>query len=115
MVGFDTVDDESKWERRVHKKFPLPKFWTNSINPPYSYYIYYLFANIAVLNQFRKVRRFNLFAFRPHSGEAGDPEHLAAAFMTAEGINHGITLRKVPPLQYLYVKTCFYLYTFLLF
>ncbi len=42
------------------------------------------------------------FTFRPHAGEAGDPEHLAAAFLTAQGINHGILLRKVPALQYLY-------------
>lgn len=105
VVGFDSVDDESKLERRVHKKFPYPKFWTHAINPPYSYYIYYLYANIGVLNRFRKARGFSTFAFRPHSGEAGDPEHLIAAFLTAEGINHGITLRKVPALQYLYYLT----------
>ncbi|KAJ1755737.1 AMP deaminase, partial [Coemansia sp. RSA 2167] len=33
---------------------------------------------------------------------AGDTEHLAAAFLSAQGINHGILLRKVPALQYLY-------------
>ena len=42
------------------------------------------------------------FAFRPHSGEAGDIEHLASAFLTSFGINHGILLRKTPVLQYLY-------------
>lgn len=42
------------------------------------------------------------FMFRPHSGEAGDPEHLVNAFLVAYGINHGITLRKLPALQYLY-------------
>lgn len=42
------------------------------------------------------------FVFRPHSGEAGDPEHVAAAFLTAQGIAHGITLRYSPVLQYLY-------------
>lgn len=104
VVGFDSVDDESKLERRVHKKYPYPKFWTHAINPPYSYYTYYLFANIGILNRFRKARGFSTFPFRPHSGEAGDPEHLIAAFLTAEGINHGITLRKVPALQYLYVS-----------
>ena len=29
-------------------------------------------------------------------------DHLAATFLTAEGINHGINLRKSPTLQYLY-------------
>jgi AMP deaminase len=42
------------------------------------------------------------FAFRPHAGEAGDTEHLAATFMLAHSISHGILLRKVPALQYLY-------------
>ncbi|KAG9103631.1 AMP deaminase [Ceratobasidium sp. 370] len=42
------------------------------------------------------------FVFRPHSGEAGDTDHLAAAFLTAHSISHGILLRKVPALQYLF-------------
>jgi AMP deaminase len=28
--------------------------------------------------------------FRPHCGESGDINHLAAAFLLADGINHGI-------------------------
>ena len=105
VVGFDSVDDESKLERRVHKKFPFPKHWKHAANPPYSYYIYYLYANIGVLNNFRRARGLSTFALRPHSGEAGDPEHLISAFLTSEGINHGITLRKVPALQYLFYLT----------
>ena len=42
------------------------------------------------------------FVFRPHCGEAGDPEHLASAYLTAHSISHGILLRKVPALQYLF-------------
>ena len=38
-------------------------------------------------------------------GEAGDPDHLAAAFLTSTGINHGILLGKSPVLQYLYYLT----------
>ena len=41
------------------------------------------------------------FVFRPHSGEAGDTDHLTSAFLTSHGINHGIVLRKVPAMQYL--------------
>ncbi|WCJ19911.1 AMP deaminase [Euphorbia peplus] len=37
--------------------------------------------------------------FKPHSGEAGD---IAATFLTAQNIAHGINLRKSPVLQYLY-------------
>ena len=40
--------------------------------------------------------------FRPHCGEAGDTEHLTSAFLTAHSISHGILLRKVPALQYLF-------------
>lgn len=40
--------------------------------------------------------------FRPHAGEAGDIDHLAATFLTAHNIAHGINLRKSPVLQYLY-------------
>lgn len=102
VIGFDSVDDESKAEKRMHKKYPFPKYWDSEHNPPYSYYLYYMFANISVLNQFRKKRNFNLFVLRPHAGEAGDTDHLASAFLTSYSISHGILLRKVPALQYLY-------------
>ncbi|KAJ1982315.1 AMP deaminase [Dimargaris xerosporica] len=102
VVGFDSVDDESKAERRIYRKYPVPKLWDIQLNPPYSYYIYYMYANMANLNQWRKQRGFNTFVLRPHCGEAGDTDHLAAAFLTSQHINHGITLRKVPGLQYLY-------------
>ena len=32
-----------------------PDEWTDSENPPYSYYIYYMFANMTILNHFRSV------------------------------------------------------------
>ncbi|ORY91145.1 hypothetical protein BCR43DRAFT_479906 [Syncephalastrum racemosum] len=102
VVGFDSVDDESKPERRTYKKFPIPKEWDTKHNPPYSYYLYYMYANMASLNNWRKARGFNTLVLRPHCGEAGDTEHLTAAFLTSFGISHGILLRKVPALQYLY-------------
>lgn len=42
------------------------------------------------------------FVLRPHCGEAGDPDHLSSAFLTSHSISHGILLRKVPALQYLF-------------
>ncbi|CDO77165.1 hypothetical protein BN946_scf184657.g41 [Trametes cinnabarina] len=102
VVGFDTVDDESKAERRFHRKFPYPRLWDAKESPPYSYWVYYMYANIASLNQWRHRRGFSTFVFRPHCGEAGDPEHLASAYLTAHSISHGILLRKVPALQYLF-------------
>ena len=102
VVGFDSVDDESKSERRFYRKYPVPTEWNTKQNPPYSYWIYFMFANLASLNYWRKQRGFSTFALRPHCGEAGDPDHLAVGFLCCQGISHGILLRKVPLLQYLY-------------
>ncbi|GMM52043.1 AMP deaminase [Starmerella bacillaris] len=102
VVGFDSVDDESKPDRRRVAKYPVPAEWDANLSPPYSYYLYYLYANIASLNQFRKRLGYNTFVLRPHCGEAGDPEHLVPAFITSLGISHGILLRKIPFMQYLY-------------
>jgi len=40
-----------------------------------------------------------VFSLRPHAGEAGDVEHIAASFLIAGSINHGLTLLKSTPLQ----------------
>jgi AMP deaminase len=102
VIGFDSVDDESKVERRFYRKFPLPKDWNTTQNPPYSYWIYYLFVNMASLNVWRKQRGFNTFVIRPHCGEAGDTDHLASAVLCCHSISHGLLLRKVPLLQYIF-------------
>ncbi|CAJ2513358.1 Uu.00g014770.m01.CDS01 [Anthostomella pinea] len=102
VIGFDSVDDESKVERRLFKKFPVPNEWTSKQNPPYSYWIYYLFANMSSLNHWRRQRGFNTFLLRPHCGEAGDSEHLAVALLCSHSISHGLLLRKVPLLQYIF-------------
>ena len=102
VVGFDSVDDESKPERRLFRKFPLPRAWNTKQNPPYSYWIYYLFANITSLNAWRKQRGMNTFLLRPHCGEAGETDHLAAAVLCCHSISHGILLRKVPLMQYIF-------------
>ncbi|ETI26244.1 AMP deaminase [Cladophialophora carrionii CBS 160.54] len=102
VIGFDSVDDESKVERRLYRKFPTAREWDTKQNPPYGYWIYYLFANMTSLNAWRKRRGFNTFLLRPHCGEAGDTDHLAAALLCSHSISHGITLRKVPLLQYIF-------------
>ncbi|KAK1152298.1 AMP deaminase 1-like, partial [Acipenser oxyrinchus oxyrinchus] len=103
VTGFDSVDDESKHSGHMFcTKSPKPEEWTAEKNPSYTYYIYYMYANIMVLNQLRKERGMNTFQFRPHCGEAGAVTHLLAAFMTADNISHGLNLKKSPVLQYLY-------------
>lgn len=101
-VGFDMVDDESLRERPMRNSLPTPDQWTNEYDPPYALFAYYLYANIVALNKLRAFMGLNTFAFRPHSGEAGDVEHLAASFLLARSINHGIMLKHNPALQYLF-------------
>ncbi|XP_057494383.1 probable AMP deaminase isoform X1 [Actinidia eriantha] len=102
VVGFDIVDDESKPERRPTKHMPKPAEWTNEFNPAYSYYAYYCYANLYTLNKLRESKGMPTIRLRPHCGEAGDIDHLAAAFLLCHNISHGINLRKSPVLQYLY-------------
>ncbi|XP_055298270.1 AMP deaminase 2 isoform X3 [Sitodiplosis mosellana] len=103
VIGFDSVDDESKPENPLFDRdVSAPEEWTDEDNPPYAYYIYYMYANMTVLNQFRKERGMNTFVLRPHCGEAGPVQHLVCGFLMSENISHGLLLRKVPVLQYLY-------------
>jgi AMP deaminase len=102
VIGFDSVDDESKTERRFVKKYPVPSEWATKEAPVYTYWIYHFFANMASLNVWRKQRGFNTFVLRPHCGEAGDPEHLNVAFQCCNSISHGLLLRKMPFIQYLF-------------
>ncbi|XP_075966614.1 AMP deaminase 2 isoform X1 [Anarhichas minor] len=103
VVGFDSVDDESKPEQHIFNlDSPLPENWTEEDNPPYSYYLYYTYANMTVLNHLRRQRAFRMFVLRPHCGEAGPIHHLVSGFMLSENISHGLLLRKAPVLQYLY-------------
>ncbi|XP_063387499.1 AMP deaminase 2-like isoform X1 [Cydia fagiglandana] len=106
VVGFDSVDDESKPENPIlDPEVRAPGDWDDEENPPYAYYLYYMYANITVLNHFRKEQGLNTFVLRPHCGEAGPVQHLVCGFMLAENISHGLLLRKVPVLQYLYYLT----------
>jgi AMP deaminase len=102
VVGFDMVDDESKPERRPTKHMQPPAKWDNPFNPAYSYWAYYVYANLYVLNKLRESKGYSTIKFRPHTGEAGDLDHLAASFLVAHNIAHGNNLRKTPALQYLY-------------
>ncbi|XP_004380432.1 AMP deaminase 1 isoform X2 [Trichechus manatus latirostris] len=103
ITGFDSVDDESKHSGHMFSsKSPKPQDWTTEKNPSYTYYAYYMYANITVLNSLRKERGMNTFLFRPHCGEAGALTHLLIAFMTADNISHGLNLKKSAVLQYLF-------------
>lgn len=64
-----------------------------------------MYANLTALNAFRRKRGLNTFSLRPHCGEAGHINHLIVGFLTSESIAHGLLLRKVPVLQYLFYLT----------
>jgi AMP deaminase len=103
VVGFDSVDDESRPElEHLNEHVPSPDEWTSTSNPPYAYWMYYTYANLCALNQLRASRGLCTLQFRPHCGEAGDIGHLASTFLVAHQINHGILLRKNAALQYMY-------------
>lgn len=110
VVGFDSVDDESRPEHgqlsleseQSSSSFPTPGEWSQPWNPPYGYWMYYLASNILVLNKLRAERGLCTFQFRPHCGEAGDVDHLISTYLVAHEINHGIQLRQNAALQYLY-------------
>ncbi|XP_060057819.1 AMP deaminase 1 isoform X3 [Erinaceus europaeus] len=100
ITGFDSVDDESKHSGHMFSsKSPKPQEWTMENNPSYTYYAYYMYANIVVLNSLRKERGMNTFLFRPHCGEAGALTHLMTAFMIADNISHGLNLKKEPLME----------------
>ncbi|XP_014673024.1 PREDICTED: AMP deaminase 2-like [Priapulus caudatus] len=103
VTGLDSVDDESKVESSSFlEDTPTPEEWTDDDNPPYAYYLYYTYANMAILNHFRRERGLNTIVLRPHCGEAGGVDHMVTGFLLGENISHGLQLRKVPVLQYLY-------------
>ncbi|KAJ3596679.1 hypothetical protein NHX12_003083 [Muraenolepis orangiensis] len=103
LTGFDSVDDESKHSDHMFSfSSPKPEDWTTDQNPPYTYYLFHMYANIMLLNHLRKQRGLNTFQFRPHCGEAGSITHLVSAFLLADNISHGLNLKKSPVLQYLY-------------
>ncbi|GAV08500.1 hypothetical protein RvY_18182 [Ramazzottius varieornatus] len=101
--AFDSVDDESKIEHiQFTANSPYPHGWTMEENPPYAYYLFFMYSNMVALNNLRKARGMNTFVLRPHCGEAGPVNHMIVGFMLGESISHGLMLRKVPVLQYLY-------------
>lgn len=103
IVGIDSVDDESVVDSSLDIFDNLiPEKWEYDENPPYMYWMYFLYANLFTLNTFREKHNMSIFSLRPHCGEAGDFNHLASAYLVAESINHGINLTLNTSLQYLY-------------
>lgn len=104
VSGFDCIEDE-----RVEgsagaslDKLPPPHKWTRMEDPPYNYYCYYIWINIRTLNEFRALRNFSTYSFRPSCGEGGNKDHLLGGFLLANAINYGVALADDPAIQYLF-------------
>jgi AMP deaminase len=94
LLTWYAFDEDASYQR--------PHNWTKPQNPSYWWQLYFLWANLQVLNRLRSSLGLNTFSFRPHAGETGDPMHLAATYMLCDSINHGILLDAQVSLQYLY-------------
>ena len=57
------VDDESKPERRPSKHMRTPEEWDVTHNPAFSYYSYYIYANLYTLNKLRESKGLNTISF----------------------------------------------------
>ncbi|ELP90521.1 AMP deaminase, putative [Entamoeba invadens IP1] len=102
--AFDCKGDEMEYEGKLSiDSLPLPRKWNSHKEPPFVYWIYFVKSNLFVLNNLRRSLKMNTFDFKPHCGEAGDPMHNAAAFLTADSISHGNTLDNQNTLQYLFI------------
>ena len=57
IVGFDSVDDEGALEENCRSQ--RPHEWTSKKNPAYWWQLYFLWANLQVLNKLRQARGLN--------------------------------------------------------
>ena len=102
--GFDTVDDETKFDIDINNETIIePEDWNSGKNPPYSYYMYYMYINICSVNKIRQQYIKNTFEFRPHCGEGGAYTHISSGYLLAtKGISHGLKIMSNPVYKYLF-------------
>jgi len=99
LSGFTTSNYEGKSDA---KTYPYPPEWITEENPPYFYYLYYIWVNTNSLNGFRGRLGLPPLLFRPISGFINGIDELGVAFLVADSICHGNQLKSSSILQYLY-------------
>lgn len=106
--SFNKINDISLFE---HRDLKPPSQWTDDSNPPYSYYLYYIFLNLSHLNKFRQSQNMNCLCLRNHTSSSAeahsDPfgiisETLSSNFLIGKNIINGENLQQYPILQYIY-------------
>ena len=60
---------EKKWT-----SLPIPVDWSSEKNPPYAYYMYYMWANIHTLNQFRHMKGLSIHRLTSQSKREREKE-----------------------------------------
>lgn len=104
VVGFDMLDTHIKETLKLTCD-TLPANWVTDSEPPYSYFAYFLYANIFQLNTLRKARGLTTFAFRMHSGEVPSENQLCTSYLLGYSVSHGLRLSFNKVEQYLYYLT----------
>jgi AMP deaminase len=104
VVGLDLLDTHIREALKLTCD-TLPSSWITDNEPPYSYWSYFLYANLFHLNCLRKARGLNTFAFRMHSGEVLSENQLSTAYLLAYSVNHGLRLNFNKVVQYLFYLT----------
>uniref|UniRef100_A0A8C6P3N6 AMP deaminase n=1 Tax=Nothobranchius furzeri TaxID=105023 RepID=A0A8C6P3N6_NOTFU len=89
VTGFDSVDDESKHSDHMFSyKSPKPEEWTTDDNPPYTYYLFHMYANIMVLNNLRKPRKHTKVHLKPVTCQIFEFLELILDLRVAGGLVH---------------------------
>jgi len=99
ISGFTTTNYEGKNEYKV---YPNPTDWSNEENPPYFYYMFYIWSNMNSLNSYRERKGLRKFLLRPISGFTGSLSELEVAFLLTDSVCHGNQLKNSAILQYLF-------------
>jgi len=76
-----------------------PDEWNTTANPPFSYYVYYLFSNISSLNALRHTKSLKPFLFRP---SVSSIENALLGFLLADCVYDGVCISHSNVLQYVY-------------
>lgn len=105
VCSFDSIGDEQSENLQTVRSKSAPDLWTD--DPRYNHQLYFIYANLFAVNQLREAKQLNTFSFRPHCGETGSVAHLAAGFLLADGIVHGLNMHRSAGgvQQYLYYLT----------
>jgi AMP deaminase len=99
MIVSDEEFRESDFQRKRRRPAEVP--WNENVCD--LYFAYYVWANLTVLNCFRRRKGLNTIQFRAVAGERSTQlDTLLYSFLLGDAVSHGLLLEGQPVLQYLY-------------